>query len=141
MKTTKKLLLGFLFALAFVVTPLQSFISPIAVTNASSSTEVTEYHDWGFFGKSDPQFVLLQTDADFISLCATCEDETETDVVTCYIKDITHNGAYSCTFDIPADGSVTSVLSYFPQGRYKVYFKGDGTVEKSLAFIIFSAYL
>jgi len=106
----------------------------------ASSVNVGVFQEWDFYWRSSARPFALQLDADTVSFSATCAAPDETDELTCVIIDVTHNGAYSSTFDFTADGSVTTYDSGFPAGRYKIYFIGDSTILKDEATVVFSAF-
>ena len=96
------------------------------------------YQDWEFYGRSAPEYVALQYDADGVSFsadCTTTPDEPE--ILTCFIIGVT-DSTYSHSFIFEADGTVTSYFYGFPEGLYKVYFVGNPDVEKSFACTLFT---
>lgn len=96
------------------------------------------YQDWEFCGKSVPEYVALQVDADSVSFWAECTNTPDNpEILTCYIISIS-NSAYSHSFIFESDGSVTTYAYAFPAGLYKVYFVGDPDVEKSHACTLFT---
>lgn len=112
---------------------------PTTKAQASDYINVSAYEDCDFYGRSAPEPIVLQLDCDAISFCGLSEGEI--DNVTCVIVDITNDGVYSKTFSFDTDGSVTTYESYFPEGRYKVYFVGDPDILKTNALVVFSKYI
>lgn len=103
----------------------------------AESVNIASYSDQYFYGRSQPEPLCLQLDADTISVCATCEVEGETDNLTCHVVAL-DGGTFSATFDFDADGSVTTFCYAFPAGNYKVYFTGSDYVQKHLAVVVFT---
>ena len=133
-RTLKKINVLFALLLSIIV-----FALPIT-SRAGAIITIANYEDWDFYGESDPEPVLLQRAADTISLYAECE-EGETDTITFFICDITHNGLYDSSYQIPADGTAYTIVTDFPAGRYIVYAEGDSDILKVGAGAVFVAFI
>ena len=100
--------------------------------------DVALYQDWNFYGRSDPEYIGLQVDADSVSFYAQCESTPdEPELLSCYIIGYT-NPSFSYSFEFYADESVTTYAYAFPSGLYKIYFVGSTDLKKTHAYTIFT---
>ena len=134
MKNTVKTLT---MSLVIVALAIVSTLTLPARQVMAASIDIGAYSDQYFYGRSQPEPLCLQLDADTISVCATCEVEGETDNLACHIVAL-DGGTFSATFNFDADGTVTTIPYAFPAGNYKVYFTGSDYVQKHLAIVVFT---
>lgn len=124
-------------ALTLLLAIMVSFVPK--VNTSASTVNLCKYIDKNFTWRSAPEGIYLDLEYDTISLGAICEGDT-IDNLTCHIDDVTdsHPGVFSCTFDIAADGTVTTFSRSFAEGRYKIYFTGNADITKTFACIAFT---
>lgn len=111
------------------------------VSVASALLTVGVYEDKYFTDMSEPEPVNLYIEADSISLCAECLDETKTTDLICCIEALDENNLFCYSAPFVADGSVTTIPITVPIGEYKVYFIGTDGEEIYVADVVFSAYV
>lgn len=127
-----------IIAVVLVFTLAFSISAPCQTARASTPVDLSVYVDRNFYGESAAEPIHLNEDCSLISFYAI-SDGDEIDNLTCCIRDDSHNGLNSCTFNFNADGSTTTVSYYLPAGRYTIYFTGNSDILKTYGCALFSA--
>lgn len=151
-KLRKNFLLTLLLTLALSVTSAVPVSAEIVDTSTNEEIETASiipttlatvgfYEDKYFTDMSEPEPVNLYIEADSISLCAECLDETKTTDLICCIEALDENNLFCYSAPFVANGSVTTIPITVPIGEYKVYFIGTDGEEIYVADVVFSAYV
>lgn len=104
---------------------------------------VTQFQDWDFYGRSDPEFIYITLDTDTVSFYGECEtpdtpaSPDTPELLSCHVIGVTYP-AFSYVFDFYADESVTTYAYAFPAGRYKIYFVGSSSIKKEYVLATFT---
>lgn len=106
-------------------------------TRASSGPiDIAGYQDWDFTDISAEEPLLLQNDADTITVYAVCEGDVA-DKLVLHIEDWNGTG-YDVALPFDADGSYTTFDWSISAGRYRLYIVGNSKILKTHAMVVFS---
>lgn len=123
---------------SIILTLVMTFM-PTSRVSASGPVDIAYFDDANFTDRGSTETRSLQMEADTISVNATCAGD-DIDLVTCHIVGKT-NPNFTTTVTFDADGGTWTFPYNFPEGKYRIYFTGDGDILKTYAIVVFTKWV
>lgn len=109
-----------------------------ALNALSDVHTIAKYDSWVFYDRSAPELKRLDMDTNLVSVVGYCDGE-QTDDLTVNIRSAEEtDNPVAQTFEIKADGILTSIPHQFHAGYYKIWITGNVNIKKTNVTVYFS---